>query len=74
MMSSPLHLFLQDMIQAKTAELGADKLHVRMAEDNATAHRQCAKSKRRSGKHTRKHSLDISDHTKGMSRWEAGAR
>ncbi|KAL3940855.1 MAG: hypothetical protein SGBAC_004683 [Bacillariaceae sp.] len=71
-MQSPLHRFLQDMIQEKTAESGADKLQVLMTADNATVH--CPnKPKRSRNKQRRKGALDISDHTKGMSRWEAVA-
>jgi hypothetical protein len=73
-MNSPLHLFLQDMIQEKTAELGATKLKVRMAEDNATPHCKCVKKPKGRGKHRRKNTLDVSDHNKGTTRWEAVAR
>ena len=69
---TPLHSFLQDMIQEKTVALGAEKLHVQMTVDNPTLHsKPTLKPKKR--KDRQKNSLDVSDHTKGLSRWEAVA-
>ena len=69
-MATPLHLFLQEMIQEKTVEAGAEKLQVKMTVDNPILHTQTRQKPKKRGKTRQKCCLDVSDHTKGMSRWE----
>jgi hypothetical protein len=69
-MSSPLHHFLQDLIREKTAHCGADKLDVSMTVDNPRIRVKRTKRSRPKSHERSKAPLDVSDHTKGMSRWE----
>jgi hypothetical protein len=73
-MSSPLHQFLQDLIREKTAHCGADKLDVSMTVDNPRIRVKRTKRSRAKSHERSTATLDVSDHTKGMSRWESNLR
>lgn len=73
MTATPLHLFIQEMIQDKVAESGEDDLSVELNVDNAPSRKEQPiknKRKKRLTPSKAKSPLDISDHTKKLSRWE----